>query len=151
MYGNLLLRRAGELLEEYEYTPEGFLKSAISSSPVCGSNGLVINMGMRYRYRYDAMGRLKEKSTSGRKLLAYEYDLNGNLVRQSDITGKVTEYCYNLMDQIESVWDEGKKIAEYSYYADGTIQSEMVKLFCNTYKEKFFWYHACILFSNGVR
>ena len=28
---------------------------------------------------------------------------------------------------------------------------ELVKLFCNTYMEKFFWNHACILFSNGVR
>ena len=27
---------------------------------------------------------------------------------------------------------------------------ELVKLFCNTYKEKFRQDHACILFSNGV-
>ena len=31
-----------------------------------------------------------------------------------------------------------------------SIAIELVKLFCNTYKEKFRQDHACILFSNGV-
>ena len=104
--------------ERYTYTPEGLLKSAISSA--CASGAQV---GMHYSYRYDAMGRLQEKSASGRTLLTLEYDLNGNLTSQRDITGKVTEYCYNLSDQMESVWDEGKKLAEYAYYADGAIRS----------------------------
>ena len=34
--------------------------------------------------------------------------------------------------------------------ADAAGVSELVKLFCNTYKEKFRQDHACILFSNGV-
>lgn len=33
---------------------------------------------------------------------------------------------------------------------DRPRKCEMVKLFCNTYKEKFRQDHACILFSNGV-
>lgn len=32
----------------------------------------------------------------------------------------------------------------------GAKKDELVKLFCNTYKEKFRQDHACILFSNGV-
>ena len=110
LYGNLLLKRAGELSEAYEYTPEGLLRSAVSG-------------GMRYSYAYDAMGRLIGKTASGRKLLSLEYDLNGNLVRQTDVTGKVTEYRYDLTDQLLQVLDDGKAVAEYAYYPDGLVKS----------------------------
>ena len=33
---------------------------------------------------------------------------------------------------------------------ESAVAFELVKLFCNTYKEKFRQDHACILFSNGV-
>jgi YD repeat-containing protein len=108
LYGNLLLKRAGELSEAYEYTPEGLLRSAVSG-------------GMRYNYAYDAMGCLTGKSASGRKLLSLEYDLNGNLVRQTDVTGKVTEYRYDLMDQLLQVLDDGKAVAEYAYDSDKNL------------------------------
>ena len=110
MYGNLLMRTAGELSERYEYTPEGLLKSAISG-------------GMRYSYTYDVMGRMKEKTASGRRLLAFVYDKNGNLTAQEDVTGKVTEYRYNLLDQVTEVWDSGKRLAAYTYNPDGTVRS----------------------------
>ncbi len=110
LYGNLLLKRAGELSEAYEYTPEGLLRSAVSG-------------GMRYNYAYDVMGRLTGKSASGRKLLALDYDLNGNMIRQTDVTGKVTEYRYDLMDQLLQVLDDGKSMAEYAYYPDGLVKS----------------------------
>ena len=93
LYGNLLERRAkqeGEeawLSERYEYTPEGLLSAAISG-------------GMRYRYQYDAMGRLSQKSASGRRLVSLSYDLNGNLTEQTDVTGKTTEYRYDVNDGI---------------------------------------------------
>ena len=114
IYGNLTERRARktdgtELSECYEYTPEGFLKSAISQ-------------GMHYSYAYDTMGRLTEKKASGRRLLSFQYDLNGNLTHQTDVTGKRTEYHYDLADNIREVWDNGKKIAEYEYNADNTIK-----------------------------
>ncbi len=114
IYGNLTERRARktdgtELSECYEYTPEGFLKSAISQ-------------GMHYSYAYDTMGRLTEKKASGRRLLSFQYDLNGNLTHQTDVTGKRTEYRYDLADNIREVWDNGKKIAEYEYNADNTIK-----------------------------
>ena len=96
IYGNLLMRTAGELSERDQYTPEGLLKSAISG-------------GMHYSYTYDTMGRMKEKTASGRKLLAFAYDKNGNLTGQEDVTGKVTEYRYNLLDQVTEVWDSGKE------------------------------------------
>ncbi len=88
MYGNPLERRAkapgaevSELSERYEYTAEGLLRSAIARS---GTGD--ITRGMRYSYAHDCMGRLAEKSASGRTLLSLTYDLNGNLTRQEDVT-----------------------------------------------------------------
>ena len=110
LYGQLLSRRAGELVETYQYTPEGLLKSAIAG-------------GMHYHYTYDAMGRLEKKQASGRTLLSLTYDLNGNLTRQEDLTGRVTEYRYNQLDQVSEVWDSGRQVASYTYYPDGRVKS----------------------------
>ena len=110
IYGNLQSRRAKELSEVYEYTPEGLLKAAIAG-------------GMHYSYTYDTMGRLEEKKASGKTLLSFVYDRNGNLWKQKDVTGKQTEYCYNLNDEIKEIWDDGKPVIEYNYNEDGTIKS----------------------------
>ncbi|WP_207650876.1 RHS repeat-associated core domain-containing protein [Anaerocolumna jejuensis] len=110
LYGNIQSRRAGELSEVYEYTPEGLLKSAIAE-------------GMRYSYTYDAMGRLTEKKASGRPLLSFTYDKNGNLWKQKDVTGKMTEYRYTINDEIKEIWDDGKLLAEYNYNEDGTVKN----------------------------
>ena len=129
LYGSLTGRRAQnpqapgtKLSEAYEYTPEGLLKSAISSGSAPGAPN-VYTMGMRYSYEYDAMGRLTKKAASGRILLSFAYDLNGNLTRQEDVTGKVTEYSYNELDILESVNDNGNILAKYTYYPDGAIRS----------------------------
>ena len=45
---------------------------------------------MRYEYAYYNNGCLKEKTASGRTLLAYAYDLDGNKTARRDITGKET-------------------------------------------------------------
>ncbi len=118
MYGSLMSRAARNpskpdetVTETYQYTPEGRLHAAISTT------------GMRYSYEYDIMGRLARKTASGRELLTYAYDLNGNLVRQKDITGKITEYTYNALDLLETVADNGNRVAEYTYYPDGTVKS----------------------------
>ncbi len=118
MYGSLTSRTARNpskpdeaVTETYQYTPEGRLHAAISTT------------GMRYSYEYDIMGRLARKTASGRELLSYAYDLNGNLVRQKDITGKITEYAYNVLDLLETVTDNGNRVAEYAYYPDGTVKS----------------------------
>ena len=80
---------------------------------------------MAYSYAYDAMGRMKEKTVSGRRLLAFAYDKNGNQIRQTDVTGKITEYRFDLLDRLTEVWDDGEKLVEYGYYPDGTIQREL--------------------------
>lgn len=110
LYHNLLERRAGELFEHFEYTPEGLLRSAISG-------------GMRYSYAYDTMNRLAKKMASGRTLLSFAYDKNGNLIKQKDVSGKVTEYRYDLQDRILEVWDDEKQVADYEYHADGTVKA----------------------------
>ncbi len=118
MYGSLTSRTARNpskpdeaFTETYQYTPEGRLHAAISTT------------GMRYGYEYDIMGRLARKTASDRELLSYAYDLNGNPVRQKDITGKITEYAYNVLDLLETVTDNGNRVAEYIYYPDGTVKS----------------------------
>jgi YD repeat-containing protein len=78
---------------------------------------------MRYSYSYYADGRLKEKTASGRRLLAYEYDLNGNKIRQTDVTGKTTEYRFNSLDLLTDLYENGNRIAGYDYNLDGTIQA----------------------------
>jgi RHS repeat-associated protein len=78
---------------------------------------------MRYSYSYHADGRLKEKTASGRRLLAYEYDLNGNKIRQTDVTGKTTEYRFNSLDLLTDLYENGSRIAGYDYNPDGTIQA----------------------------
>ncbi len=129
LYGSLTGRRAQNPAvpgtrrsETYEYTPEGLLKSAISSGSDPDAPG-VRTMGMRYSYEYDVMNRLIQKSASGRTLLSFAYDLNGNLIRQEDVTGKVTKYSYNDIDILENIKDNDHQAAEYTYYPDGTIKS----------------------------
>lgn len=118
MYGSLMSRAVRNpskpdetVTETYQYTPEGRLHAAISTT------------GMRYSYEYDIMGRLARKTASGREFITYAYDLNSNLVRQKDITGKITEYTYNALDLLETVADNGNRVAEYTYYPDGTVKS----------------------------
>ena len=117
LYGAPLYRRVkgSEEGDFYRYTPEGLLRSALSQRRE-GS--------MCYRYGYDRMDRLLEKSASGRTLLAYGYDGNGNRIRQRDVTGKVTEYVYDVCDRLTEVWEEGRRLASYTYGADGRIREE---------------------------
>ncbi|MFR4977936.1 MAG: RHS repeat domain-containing protein, partial [Butyricicoccus sp.] len=112
LYGAPLFRKEknGTLGDFYEYTPEGLVQCAISA-------------GMRYNYTYDVMGRMVEKSASGRALLALTYDQNGNKVRQTDVTGKVTEYTYSPMDLLTTVCDDGGELAAYDYNPDGTVKA----------------------------
>ena len=112
LYGAPLFRKEknGTLGDFYEYTPEGLVQCAISA-------------GMRYNYTYDVMGRVVEKSASGRALLAMVYDQNGNKVRQTDVTGKVTEYTYSPMDLLTTVCDDGGELAAYDYNPDGTVKA----------------------------
>ena len=51
---------------------------------------------------------------------------------------------------VEAVFVDGNRINSLTNGAASVTLNELVKLFCNTYKEKFRQDHACILFSNGV-
>ena len=103
------LEKKSNLRENYEYYPDGSIKSAIAE-------------GMHYSYSYYNSGKLKEKSASGKRLLSYEYDLNGNKIKQTDVTGKTTEYIYNELDQLQEIHDGGKCITAFKYNDDGTIK-----------------------------
>ena len=103
------LERKSGLRENYEYYPDGSIKSAIAE-------------GMYYSYSYYNSGKLKEKSASGKRLLSYEYDLNGNKIKQTDVTGKTTEYIYDELDLLQEIHDGGKCITAFKYNDDGTIK-----------------------------
>ena len=103
------LEKKSNLRENYEYYPDGSIKSAIAE-------------GMHYSYSYYNNGNLKEKSASGKRLLSYEYDLNGNKIKQTDVTGKTTEYIYDELDQLQEIHDGGKCITAFKYNDDGTIK-----------------------------
>lgn len=115
MYGSLMGRttvssdKNQRITESFCYYPDGKLKSLIGG-------------GMRYEYEYDAAGKLKSKSASGKKLIQYEYDLNGNRTSVRDVTGKKTEYRYNELDLLAEVSDGGKSLARYFYNPDNTLR-----------------------------
>ena len=123
MYGNLVERYVTEesakqagveaLRENYGYTGEGLLSYAIGG-------------GMRYDYSYDLMGRLSEKSASGRRLLSYTYDADGNLLTQKDVTGKTTEYHYDIEGRLTKVFDNGVCQAIYGYDVAGRKISQTI-------------------------
>ena len=98
------------LRESYGYTHEGFMSHAIAG-------------GMRYDYRYDAMGRLLKKSASGRTLLSYTYDEEGHVLSMEDISGRKTRYSYDLLGRLSQVYDRDTLQATYTYDASGRKQS----------------------------
>ena len=141
MYGNLTERyvtaesaaQAGvePLRESFGYTGDGLLSYAIGG-------------GMRYDYSYDLMGRVIDKSASGKTLLSYTYDADGKVLTRTDITGKTTEYRYDLTGNLTEVYDDGTRqalyeydeagrktrqtignglVSEYAYNADGILRS----------------------------
>ncbi|WP_250278723.1 EndoU domain-containing protein [[Clostridium] colinum] len=112
MYSNLLYRKTKDnsVQEIYKYSKEGYLENAISN-------------GMQYNYTYDIMGRIENKTASGRTLISYEYDKNGNKIKELDITGKVTKFEYNELDLLKKVSYNENTIATYDYYKNGLIKN----------------------------
>ena len=106
--GAAFMKGSGESrdIRRYRYAPDGRLLEA-------GGGGI------RYRYFYDACGRLESKSACGRTLLRYTYDLNGDLRTLTDATGKTTEYGYDGCRRLVSIREDGKSLAEYRYTPGG--------------------------------
>jgi len=73
--------------------------------------------GHSYEYVYDAQGNLKEKHSSGRRLVSYAYDRMGQVTEIKDPTGVCTRYEYDILGRRSRIYnDEGLEV-RYGYDA----------------------------------
>ncbi|MDU3398356.1 MAG: RHS repeat-associated core domain-containing protein, partial [Clostridiales bacterium] len=106
--GNLVYERAvdekGEhpCIRTYRYDSIGRLMQAVSD-------------GHSYEYQYDEKGRLKEKRSSGKRLVSYEYDPAGRIRSMTDPAGVTTRYEYDLLGRMNRIHSkEGMEVC-YEY------------------------------------
>ena len=73
--------------------------------------------GHSYEYVYDAQGNLKEKRSSGRRLISYAYDKMGQITEMKDPTGVCTCYEYDILGRRSRIYnDDGLEVC-YGYDA----------------------------------
>jgi len=95
-------------MERYEYNIDGSLAASISGTTI-------------HTYTYTLAGRLKSKTTNGRKVLEYDYNKNGLVSKVTDISGTPVEYTYDVLGRLTAVTNGGKISAKYEYNIDNTI------------------------------
>ncbi|MDE6420827.1 MAG: hypothetical protein K2K87_09910 [Lachnospiraceae bacterium] len=73
--------------------------------------------GHSYEYIYDAQGNLKEKRSSGRRLISYTYDRMGQVTEIKDPAGVCTRYEYDVLGRRSRIYnDDGLEVC-YGYDA----------------------------------
>ena len=73
--------------------------------------------GHSYEYVYDAQGNLKEKRSSGRRLISYTYDKAGQVTEIKDPAGVCTRYEYDILGRRSRIYnDDGLEVC-YGYDA----------------------------------
>ena len=73
--------------------------------------------GHSYEYLYDEKGNLKEKRSSGRRLISYAYDRAGQITEIKDPAGVCTKYEYDVLGRRSRIYnDEGLEV-RYGYDA----------------------------------
>ena len=106
--GNLVYERAvdekGEhpCIRTYRYDSIGRLMQAVSD-------------GHSYEYQYDEKGRLKEKRSSGKRLVSYEYDPAGRIRSMTDPAGVTTRYEYDLLGRMNRIHSKEGMEVGYEY------------------------------------
>ena len=71
--------------------------------------------GHSYEYVYDAQGRLKEKRSSGRRLISYTYDKAGQITEIKDPAGVCTRYEYDILGRRSRVYNGDGLEVRYGY------------------------------------
>ncbi len=66
---------------------------------------------------YDAQGRLKEKRSSGRRLISYTYDKAGQITEIKDPAGVCTRYEYDILGRRSRVYNGDGLEVRYGYDA----------------------------------
>lgn len=89
--------------------------------------------GHSYEYEYDAYGRLKEKRSSGKRLVSYEYDKAGQMTSMTDPQGNTTRYEYDPLGRLDRMYTDNGVEVRYEYdcmnqlsqirYGNGVITS----------------------------
>ena len=73
--------------------------------------------GHSYEYLYGEKGNLKEKCSSGRRLISYAYDRAGQITEIKDPAGVCTKYEYDVLGRRSRIYnDEGLEV-RYGYDA----------------------------------
>lgn len=79
--------------------------------------------GFRYQYRYLPDGKLLEKASNGKPVLAYTYYPDGSIKTMTDVTGKPLAYRYDETGRLSSIRDYmHQEIVGYSHTPGGKLQ-----------------------------
>jgi len=71
--------------------------------------------GHSYEYEYNENGQLKEKRSSGKRLISYEYDKAGQITAMTDPAGVTTCYEYDLLGRTSRIHSNQGMEAQYRY------------------------------------
>lgn len=78
--------------------------------------------GHSYEYVYDAQGNLKEKRSSGRRLVSYAYDRMGQVTEIKDPAGVCTRYEYDILGRRSRIYNDDGLEVRYGYDALNRIR-----------------------------
>ena len=81
-----------------------------------------VGNGHSYEYEYNEQGYLKEKRSSGKRLIFYEYDKAGNITCMTDPAGVKTCYSYDLLGRTSRVYNGNGLEVQYSYDCQNRIE-----------------------------
>ena len=73
--------------------------------------------GHSYEYIYDAQGNLKEKRSSGKRLVSYAYDKAGQVTEIKDPAGVCTRYEYDILGRRSRIYNDDGLEVRYGYDA----------------------------------
>ena len=79
--------------------------------------------GHSYEYVYDAQGNLKEKRSSGKRLITYSYDKAGQITEIRDPAGVCTRYEYDILGRRSRIYNSDGLEVCYGYDALNRIRS----------------------------
>lgn len=115
--------------------------------------------GHSYEYVYDEQGNLKEKRSSGRRLISYTYDKMGQVTEIKDLAGVCTRYKYDVIGRRIRIYNEDGLEVRYGYDAlncishilyGNDVESLCLELLENG-KRTGFGYHSGELLHKKVR
>ena len=71
--------------------------------------------GYSYEYYYNEQGLLKEKRSSGKRLISYEYDNGGQMIRMTNPEEITVSYEYDLLGRMSRIYNSSGMEVRYRY------------------------------------